>query len=128
MRATALALLLLLALGAVAQAQGTPASFVLTWSHVQDPATPAVAFSIQRCTQSGTNCSMTDLTGATSIPYTSMTYTDSTILPNLQYCYQVASVNQFGRSPYSSQFCAMLGGPPKNAPAGLSIRIVPATP
>ena len=71
---------------------------------------------------------MSDLQGATQIPYATPTYTDSTIEPNVTYCYQVAAINPFGRSPYSIMFCGQLGGPPKNAPAGLQLRIVPATP
>jgi hypothetical protein len=115
-----------------AQVQGAPANFVLTWQHQQDLSTPATGFAVQRCIQSsttsGTACNMSDLQGATQIPYTTPTYTDSTIEPNVTYCYQVAAINQFGHSPYSTTFCGQLGGPPKNAPAGLQLRIVPATP
>src|SRR5262245_48776062 len=110
------------------QAQGAPASFVLTWLHQQDTSTPATGYAVQRCIQSDTACNMSDLPGATQIPYTTPTYTDSTIQPNITYCYQVAAVNQFGRSPYSSIFCGQLGGFPKNAPNGLQLKIVPATP
>ena len=122
------ALALLLLAGSLALAQSTPAAFVLTWQHLQEVATPSTGFAVQRCLQSGGSCVFSDLAGATNIPYTSPTWTDSAIQTNLQFCYKVASVNQFGRSPYSSTFCATLGGPPTTAPTSLNIRIVPATP
>ena len=126
---SACVLLVLLSLAVLpAQAQGAPASFVLTWQHQQDASTPAIGYAVQRCIQSDTTCTMSDLPGATQIPYATPTYTDSTIQPNISYCYQVAAVNQFGRSPYSSTFCGQIGGPPKNAPTGLQLRIIPATP
>ena len=80
-----------------AQVQGAPANFVLTWQHQQDASTPAIGYAVQRCIQSDTTCTMSDLPGATQIPYATPTYTDSTIQPNISYCYQVAAVNQFGR-------------------------------
>ena len=92
-----------------AQVQGAPANFVLTWQHQQDASTPATGYAVQRCIQSDTTCTMSDLPGATQIPYATPTYTDSTIQPNISYCYQVAAVNQFGRSPYSSTFCGQIG-------------------
>ena len=125
--------------GRLASAQGAPASFVLTWTHTQDSTNPATGFAVQRCVQPATatpvagsgesDCPMVDLDGATTIPYATPTYTDSTVQANRTYCYQVAAVNQFGRSPYSTRFCGWIeGGPPQNAPTGLQLRIVPVTP
>jgi hypothetical protein len=118
----------LLLWGYLALAQGTPASFVLIWQHQQDASSPAVSFALQRCLQSGSTCNFTDLAGASALPYTTPTWTDSTITANVSYCYRVAAANQYGRSPYSSTFCAQLGSPPANAPTGLQIHIIPATP
>src|SRR5689334_5283553 len=86
--------------GSLARAQGAPASFVLTWTHTQDNTNPATGFAVQRCVQTAQTCPMVDLDGATAIPYAAPTYTDSTVQANITYCYQVAAVNQFGRSPY----------------------------
>ena len=62
-------LLVLLGLAVLpAQAQGAPASFVLTWQHQQDASTPATGYAVQRCIQSDTACNMSDLPGATRDP------------------------------------------------------------
>ncbi len=106
---------------ASAQAAG---AFALTWQYTQDPVNQATSFSLQRCIQTTTGCSMGDLAGATQIPLTTLSYTDATITQNVTFCYRIAAGNTFGRSPYSSTICGKLGAPPGTSPSNVQLNIV----
>ncbi len=114
--------LLLLPWG-VAYAQAASA-FSLTWAFAQDPVNQATSFSLQRCIQTSTGCSMSDLTGASALPLTTLIYADSAITQNVTYCYRLAAGNAFGRSAYSSVICGKLGAPPATAPSSLQLNII----
>jgi len=114
--------LILLSAG-VAYAQAA-AAFQLTWQYTQDAANPATGFALQRCVQTTTSCSMSDLTGATAIALATLAYTDLTITQNVTYCYHVSATNQFGRGPYSTTMCGKLGVPPSISPTNFQLNIV----
>ncbi len=114
--------LLLLPWG-VAYAQAASA-FQLTWAYTQDPTNPGTQFSLQRCIQTSTGCSMSDLAGATLLPIATLTFADPTIAANVTYCYRLAASNTFGRGPYSSMICGKLGAPPATSPTNVQLNIV----
>jgi len=120
------ALLLLSGTLAHAQAAGT---FTLSWTFTQDAQNPALGYLVQRCIQLSTGCAMSDLSGQTQIPLTTLSVVDAQVSANIQYCYRVSGYNSFGRGPYSSPVCGLLGAPPSTAPANVLLRLtLPATP
>jgi hypothetical protein len=115
--------LLLLAGAGLAVAQAAGPSITLTWSYTNDTVNPATSFAIQRCVQLSSGCSMLDLSGATALPVTTLTYSDGTITANITYCYQIAAANAFGRSRYSPVTCGTIGTPPTQSPQNVQLKL-----
>jgi hypothetical protein len=81
----------------------------LTWSYTQNAQRPATSFVMQRCqvVPPATACTnMSDLPGGAAIPVTTTTFSDTTPILNVAYCYQVMAADTTGRSTPSNTLCA----------------------
>lgn len=112
-------LLLGFASGAHAQSvpppNGTAPQIILKWTASVPGSDPVVSYDVLRETGSPT----TPAYAVIASGVTAVTYTDTTISANIDYCYVVVGVDANGNtSPYSNQACATFLLPA--APTGVS--------